>query len=651
MNTFKKYFFLLLLSSGILMTGCVDNDFDEPENTFNISDDNVMSIADVLGLMGNSAVVLDESNLGEETMYIRATVNADDASGNFYKTVTFQDATGALSIIPDRNELNAEFPEGNTVYVKLNGLTLTLDANLPRLGYGIEDGRLQRIPDILVNDFLIAGGKGEEVVPEVTTINSLLSNPKPFYNKLIQLNNVEFATGFVGQTYADPDNSQGPQTVNTYITDCDDNEIILRNSGFSDFASEIIPLENGSLIAIASIFNDDLQLFIRDTDDVQFTEDRCDGSGGQATNEITIGSIKERYYDLGVDKAEDGFITGTVISDRSSGQVNRQNILFQNGEEGILVRFTGEHNFDVGTQLKITVTEQEVSEFREVLQINNVPLFNAQITGSGELPTPKELTVGEILADNNKYESTRVVIKGAMLSGASTFAGNVNVTDGSGDIVIFTFNTTSYANDPVPSGAVDVIAMVGQFNETVQLILNSSADISGGSVDPGTGGDDGDANADFEGYNDFDPISEEGWINVATKGSRVWYGRSFDDNGFAECEAYQDDNPDTEAWLITPSIDTDEKSMFSFQTAQAFWKHQGLTVWISEDFTNVADADWVELDQAKLADDSNENYEFVDSGVVDLKDYFGGKVRVGFKYTGTAAANTTKIRIDNVVIQ
>ena len=156
MNTFRSYYFFLILSLGMLATSCVDNDFDEPENTFTIDEANVMTIADVLAyLNSNTSVVFDESNIGVETMYIKATINADDASGNFYKTISFQDATGALSIIPDRNELNAEFPLGNTIYVKLNGLTLTYDANLPRLGYGIEAARLQRIPDILVNDLLM----------------------------------------------------------------------------------------------------------------------------------------------------------------------------------------------------------------------------------------------------------------------------------------------------------------------------------------------------------------------------------------------------------------------------------------------------------------------------------------------------------------
>lgn len=649
MNTLRTKFFLLVFSLGLIATSCVDNDFDQPENTFTISDDNVMTIAEVMAELGNaSSIAFDETNLGEDAMYIKATISASDESGNFYKTLCFQDATGALSIIPDRNELNAEFAEGNTLYVKLQGLTLTYDAGLPRLGYGIEAGRLQRIPDILVNDFLVAGGKGEDLVPEVTTISSLISNPNPFYNKLIQLDNVEFTLAFVGQSYADADNPDGPQTINAMISDCDDNEIILRNSGFSDFANEIVPAENGSLIAIASVFNDDLQLFIRDIDDVQFTEDRCDGSGGQAGNEITIQSIQDRYYDLGADKAEEGYITGTVISDRNAGQVHSRNAIIQNGEDGILVRFSGDHNFDLGMELQITVSGQEVSEYQGLLQINNVPLFNAQVTGTGELPSPKELSVDEILLDNNSYESTRVLIKGATLSGSNTFAGNVFVDDGTEEIVIFTFNSAAYANDPVPSGVVDVIGIVSQFNETVQLVINGSSDISGGTIDPG--GDDN-VSTGFEDYNDDEPINKDGWETIATKGTRTWYSSSFNDDRFAECEAYQDPEPETEAWLISPTIDTDEKFIFSFESAQAYWAHQGLTLWVSPDFENFEDANWTAIEDVTLADEEDDFFDLIPSGDIDLKDYFGGKVRVGFKYEGTAASNTTKVRIDNVQLK
>ena len=854
MITFKRKFFLFAIILGVLYSGCVDNDFDVPENTLSISDEDVITIAEVMDLLGSaSSVALDESNLGETNKYVKGTIIADDASGNFFKNIVFQDATGGLSIVPDRNELNAEFPMGNTVYVKLQGLTLGYSNSLPQLGYGIVSGQIQRIPDVLVGDFVIAGGKGEEITPLVVTIPDMLANAPDYYNKLIQLEEVEFSDAFAGQPFADADNPDGPQSVNSIITDCDDNEVILRNSGFADFATQTMPFKRGSLIAVASVYNDDFQLFIRDLNDIMFDQERCDGSGGNTNvEEITIQSIQDRYYEFGADKAEPGFITGVVISDRNTGQVNGRNIFLQNGEDGILVRFTGDHAYDLGDEMKIIVSGQEVSEFNGLLQLNNIPLFNAERVGTAELPEPLEITVADLLADNNTYESTRVLIKGATLSGGSTWAGNIDVNDGTGEISIFTFNSTSFANDPVPSGTVDVIGIVSQYQEDAQLVINGPSDVSGGTVDPGGNGDqidvssiqdrfynqgigtaengyikgivtsdrtanqlnsqniffqDGDygivvrftddhsfnegdeleitvsgqevsefrgllqvnnvplSNAErvgsgsvtaneitiaeiladnnrhestkvlitgatlsggstfagnitvddgtgqipiftfddaefandavpggvvnvvaivsqfdedvqfvlngsddvsggtvdpggdnnvstgFEDYDDDDPINKEGWETFATKGTRVWYSSSFGGERFAECEAYQDDNPETEAWLISPTIDTDEKSIFSFQSSQAYWQHQGLSVWVSADFTDLADAVWFELAEARLANESDDFFDLIDSGDIDLTDYLDGKVRVGFKYEGTAAMNTTKSRIDNVMLK
>ncbi|MEE9437739.1 MAG: DUF5689 domain-containing protein, partial [Saprospiraceae bacterium] len=632
MNTINKFLFLLILISGLFITSCVDNDFDEPENTFNIDSSNIINLSDVLDMLNpNTPTLLDDNKLGGEAKYIKATITADDASGNFYRTITFADKTGALSVLADRNELNAEFPTGNLIYIKLNNLTIASDANLPRLGYGVESGRLQRIPDILVNDFLIPGGSGSDSVipPTEVTISEYKSNPSLYYNKLIMLTGVEFTLDYVGSTFADPDNSEGPRTINTDIQDCDDNSVIVRNSGYADFAGKTIPAGNGTLVAIAGVFGDVLQLTIRDLNDINMTGDRCDGSGGQADNEITIQSIQDRFYDLGADNVQEGFIKGIVISDRNTGQVNSQNVFLQNGEDGILIRFSADHNYNLGDELQITVTDRELSEFKTLLQINNVPSFNVILLGNTDLPTPKELKVSDILADNNTYESTRVLIKGVTLNGG-TFSGNVAIDDGSGSINIFTFNTTSYADSPVPSGLVDVTAIVSEYEGTPQLVINGVNDIKGGTTDPN--GNDGESvNQDFENLTDFDNIDFKGWMNIATQGDRVWYSRSFDGNGYAECEAYQDNNSNTEAWLVTPSIDTDEKSTFSFESSQAFWQHQGLSVWISEDFDNISDANWVEMTDARIANSNDEQYDFISSGDIALKDYFGGKVKVGFK--------------------
>lgn len=484
--------FFVLLFFAVLVTGCVDTDFDEPEDLLTISDQDVVSIADVLALMPSSgALQLTDDLVGGNPKYMAAVVTADDASGNFFKNIVFQDQTGALSIIPDQNELNAQYTEGKNIYIKLNGLYLTLDAGTPRLGFAFVDNRLQRIPEAFVSEFMLPGKVSETpIVPEQIELGDFLNDPTQYFNRLVVISNVEFAEDFLGGTYAIPGmGTTLPQTVNTIVQDCNGREVILRNSGFAEFVNELLPGGNGSLTAIASVFNNDLQLFIRDTDDVDFTGTRCDGTtgGGQTSDvRVSIKEVQDAFYVDNTDQAPEGYIEGIVISDRNSGAVNSRNVFIQDGESGILVRFSAAHSFNLGDQVRVVVTGRELSEFNGLLQVNNVPLLNAEVRNTGvALPTPKTLTVSEILADNNRYESTRVLVQGASLSGGSTFAGNVNVNDGTGTISIFTFDNVSFANDPLPSGTVDVVAIVTQFNDNAQLTLNASSDVTGGTT---TGG-------------------------------------------------------------------------------------------------------------------------------------------------------------------
>lgn len=891
MNRLNKFFFLLLLLSGITYTSCVDNDFDEPENTFMVDQNDVITVADVTSILDTtSSLLLTDADLGGERIYLKVAVTADDASGNLFKLVTFEDESGALSIIPDRNELNAEFPTGSVIYIKLNGLTIANSNGTPQLGYGLDgDDFLQRIPDLLVGDFMFVTNEKSVIIPTLVTIKEFKDNESLYLNRLVTFENVEFTGEFAGQTYAitNADTGETPETVNAIINDCDNNTLIVRNSGFSDFAGDIIPMFNGSVTGIVSKFGQDLQLFLRDKNDVMLTSprcldnlgeesilpiselvalsssnfllldenstgkeqayikafvvaddesgtffktlivedetggiklsldgfdlfqdypvgsevlvslngltlqsdaenpsigdgeeddrlqriaegkigsvitrtgmsktlvpldatideivnggsimlnrlvrlprveldesqvgnafaadanqnlnlsdceddnlifrsssfasfaedilptgsgsfvgisgkflsdvqvflrsrsdmnfdmERCDGSGGFPDNELTIASIQDRFYQFSVDESENGFITGTVISDKANVSFPVQNIVVQNGDRGIVVRFQNTHNFNLGTTVKINVSGQELSEFNGLLQINNVPNGFAISTGSAPLPDGNELTISDLQSDINRYESTRVLIKEADFTSGSTFADSPDISDGTGSIQLFTKFSAAFANLALPNGPFDVTAIVGEFNNP-QLIINDPSDISGGTVDPGGNGGEGAVDQTFEGFGDFDPVQLTGWLNIATKGDRQWYTRTFDNNGFVECEAFNDNNPATEAWLVTPTIDTDVKSMFSFDSAIAFWQHQGLSVWVSQDFTDLSSADWIELTEAKLASNSNANYVFVASGDIDLKDYLGGKVRVGFKYEGTSSSNTTKVRLDNVMLK
>ncbi|NNF33520.1 MAG: hypothetical protein HKN68_05400 [Saprospiraceae bacterium] len=474
----KNLLLLMLMMVSLVLGSCVKDEFDEPPSGGEdpaISQDQITSLEEVF----DKQILGDYVKLDIDK-YIQAVVVADDESGNFFRTIIIEDENSdrGIALLIDEVELYNTYPVGRRVFVNLSDLWIGDYNGLPQMGAAPydDDGdlRLAGIQSELAKaEVVIPGVYNLPVEPTITEMN-LLGNMA--LNTLIKIENVQFKQSSAGVTYsiADP-----PTGVNHSLVDCNGNEIIVRSSGFADFANEITPEGNGSITAVYGVFGSDRQLLIRDTDDVNFDQPRCE------TPTIPISTIRSNY-DQGASSAPSGLISGVVISDYTSGNVTGRNLFIQDESAGILVRFTGNHSFAIGSELVIDVTGQELSEFRDLLQINNVPNANVEVVGLDALPDPQEVTVSQIIDDFESYESEYIKIKDATISGGSTYSGGLDVSDATGTIDMFTQSGATFANDAVPSGNVEITAIVSIFNSP-QIILNSSNDVKGGGS---TGGGD-----------------------------------------------------------------------------------------------------------------------------------------------------------------
>jgi hypothetical protein len=209
---------------------------------------------------------------------IAGVVIADDKSGNFYKQLYIQDATGGIALQLDATGLYATYPVGRKIYVNCKGLCISDYNLLPQLGIrAIVSGApsLEGIPSDLIRNYVTGGSLNNAVVPKIVTQASL---PTPTLNDdnlatLIQLNNYEFGKGDTTSTYADT--SAYKNTKNVTIRECGGSSIIIRTSGYANFAGVRPPKGNGSIRAVYTSFGTTRQLLIRDTTDVQFTGARC----------------------------------------------------------------------------------------------------------------------------------------------------------------------------------------------------------------------------------------------------------------------------------------------------------------------------------------------------------------------------------------
>jgi hypothetical protein len=411
----KIFLFLGLFSllSIVTWTGCVDLDFDEPPATEFCDWTATHTIAELKAMYTGGDLLI------EEDMILQGVVVADDSSGNFYRALILQDETAGIEVRFAVTELYNDYPMGRQLFVNCKGLTLSNYNGVLQIG---------EVQAALIDQHLCRGPKNQVVAPTVVKIADLNES---HIHTLVRIEGVQFDDGSAGETYADAVNLQ---SVNLSLIECEtENTILLRSSGYSDFAAAVTPTGSGAIEAIYSVFSADQQLFIRHLRDVQMDNPRCE----------------------------------SLLNETFTGAPNNQDI---------------------------------------------------------DLP---------------------------------------------------------------------------------------------------------------------------GWTNVALKGTRLWRGGSFSGNSYAQATAYQDTNEEMDTWLVTPPISLDSPKTLNFESAQAFFTHDGLSVLISTNFTgDVSAATWTPL-SCTLATSSNNNYDWVASGAVDLS-AFSGTGHVAFRYQGKKDTETTTFRIDNI---
>ncbi len=119
--------------------------------------------------------------------------------------------------------------------------------------------------------------------------------------------------------------------------------------------------------------------------------------------------------------------------------------------------------------------------------------------------------------------------------------------------------------------------------------------------------------------------------------SSTWYQSGYGGTNYAKISANNDGV--NEDWLISPELDLSDYSEialnFRHTAKYIFGRWDLLTVWISEDYVDdVAAATWVEL--TGYTNPTGDDYDFVESGPINLNAYAGSAVTVAFKYQSEA---------------
>jgi hypothetical protein len=222
-----------------------------------------------------------------DSVILSGVINADDRSGNIYKTLIFQDSTGGLQIVADLSDLYNFYPVGTRIFVKCKGLYLYNYSGTLELGSYIDTTKAQPslggIPAANLSTYVVKGKTGLTVTPKHWTLFNLTNAADQLNDQstLIEVDDVQFRTADTSKTYADAINKAFGSLV---LSDCSTpvpNTLTVRSSGFATFATTKPAPGHGSVLGIFTIYQQSNgtsvnQMTIRDTTDVQLVDPaRC----------------------------------------------------------------------------------------------------------------------------------------------------------------------------------------------------------------------------------------------------------------------------------------------------------------------------------------------------------------------------------------
>lgn len=223
--------------------------------------------------------------LVKDSIILSGVINGDDRSGNIYKTLIFQDATGGLEVTVDQSDLYNTYPVGTRIFVKCKGMYLFNYAGTLELGsyinYTGAQPALGAVPAVNLTTYVLKGMTGIALTPKHWNVFNLVNGADPLndQNTLVEVDGVQFTNADTSLTYGDAINKA---SLNLLLEDSmqpTPNTVIVRSSGYATFATAKPSTGYGNVVGIFSLYQESNgtvqnQITIRDTTDVMLSNPR-----------------------------------------------------------------------------------------------------------------------------------------------------------------------------------------------------------------------------------------------------------------------------------------------------------------------------------------------------------------------------------------
>ena len=148
----------------------------------------------------------------------------------------------------------------------------------------------------------------------------------------------------------------------------------------------------------------------------------------------------------------------------------------------------------------------------------------------------------------------------------------------------------------------------------------------------------------------------EDWILFSQAGTKLWFAGNYQENDYIEFSSFGSKDASNIGWAIMPVLNLDDlaQKALIFQSAQHHSKSldNKFELLVSTDFDEkeVLSATWIPLKFRVPTNTAATNYDWVNSGKVDLS-AFSGNIYIAFRVTGNGLYNSTQaggFQVDNI---
>ena len=275
----KHLKYILLACAGLLMTSCMNGDWDSVDTHYTrgnsaITETHVISIAQ---LKSNYATQLAQPyGMAEITddIQIKGYVMANDNGGNVFSQIGLQDATDAIIIAIGDNGIYGYLPVGTEILVNLKGLYIGNYSYQTQVGTPYTDNKgkesVNRMSKIRwYQHFNYTNHTITPTIPlfdqsRITDANYLNENA----GRVMTIKNVAFQQAGI-KDYANRADVVNNNACERALVGLNENNIVVRTSVYADFAADKLPTGQVDITGLFTRYNNKWQIIIRQVSDVK----------------------------------------------------------------------------------------------------------------------------------------------------------------------------------------------------------------------------------------------------------------------------------------------------------------------------------------------------------------------------------------------